>query len=258
MDKIKYYVDELLKKFNGGEEFFDKLDEVIRLPKNVDIIQKLFDIIYKEQGNKFNVIVSGKFGDWVKYLIDKSIIKVNGNLIHVKGSLRLNDTNLNKLSYSKYIDIIYKKTDIDNQHFIFIDDSFYSGSTKKSIEEWLRKHNSKLIKTYVIYDGNDKKFDDLKSLYRYYDYHTGKLLPVIKLFDILDKIKNEIPFDYNLVFDKISKGEIRTSREMFNFIRSISNRIGKDFDYDLLYQVKQYESIKYKMKYLKNFKNWIN
>jgi len=45
---------------------------------------------------------------------------------------------------------------------------------------------------------------------------------------------------------------------MFNFIRSISNRIGKDFDYDLLYQVKQYESIKYKMKYLKNFKNWIN
>jgi hypothetical protein len=79
---------------------------------------------------------------------------------------------------------------------------------------------AKFVKTYVIYDGNDNKFDDLKSLYRYYDYHTGKLLPVMKLFDILNIIKNEIPFDYNLVFDKISKGEIRTSREMFNFLKT--------------------------------------
>lgn len=131
MDKIKLYVDELLKRFQGGEEFFDKLDEVIRLPKNVDIIQKLFDIIYKEQGNNFNVIVSGKFGEWVKYLVDKSIIKINGNLILVKGSLRLKGTNLNKLSFSKFIDVIYKKHSIDGQKYIFIDDSFYSGSTKK-------------------------------------------------------------------------------------------------------------------------------
>jgi hypothetical protein len=256
MDKIKYYVDDLLKKFNSGEEFFDKLDEVIRLPKNVDIIQKLFDIIYKEQGNTFNVIVSGKFGDWIKYLVEKSIIKVNGNLIMVKGSLRLNDTNLNRLSYSKYIDVIYKKNDIEDKDYIFIDDSFYSGSTKKSIEEWLKLHNSRIIKTYVIYDGNDKKFDDLKSLYRYYDYHTGKILPVIKLFEILDKIKYDIPFDYNIVFDKISKGEIRTSREMFNFIKNVSSKLHKNFNFDLLYNIKHYESIKYKLKYLKNFKNF--
>ena len=250
MDKIKLYVDELLKKFQGGEEFFDKLDEVIRLPKNVDIIQKLFDIIYKEQGNNFNVIVSGKFGDWIKFLVDKSILKVDGNLILVKGSLRLKGTNLNKLNYSKDIDVIFKKYDIDRQNFIFIDDSLYSGSTKKAIEEWLNQHKSKIIKTYVIYDGNDKKYDDIKSLYRYYDFHTGKLLPVMKLFDILNDIKNDIPFNYNIVFDKISRGEIRTTRDLFKFIKNVSNKLNKPFNFDMLYGMKHLES----MKYLKKFK----
>ena len=249
MDKIKYYVDKILKDFQGGEEFFDKLDEVIRLPKNIDVIQVLFNTIYKENGDNFNVVVSGKFGDWLKFLVNKGILKVNGNLILVKGSLRLEDTNLNKLSFKKDIDIIYKKHDIDGQDYIFIDDSFYSGSTKKAIEEWLKQHNSKIIKTYVIYDGNDKKFDDLKSLYRYYDYHTGKLLPVIKLYEILNNIKNEIPFDYNIIVDKISKGEIRTTREMFNFIKTISNKLNKNFNYDKLYNMKHLESKKFIKKF---------
>jgi hypothetical protein len=253
MDKIKYYVDKLLKEYPGGEDFFDKLDEVIRLPKNIDIIQKMFDTIYKENGNKFNVVVSGKFGDWIKFLVDKSILKVDGNLILVKGTLRLKGTNLNKLNYSKDIDIIFKKYDIDGQDYIFIDDSLYSGSTKKAIEDWLNQHNSKIIKTYVIYDGNDKKYDDIKSLYRYYDFHTGKLLPVIKLFDILNDIKNEIPFDYNIVFNKISKGEIRTTREMFKFIKDISNKLNKPFNFDMLYHMKHLES----MKHLKKFEDFL-
>ena len=38
MDKIKHFVDKLLKEYPSGEDFFDKLDEVIRLPKNIYII----------------------------------------------------------------------------------------------------------------------------------------------------------------------------------------------------------------------------
>lgn len=252
MDKVKYYVDKLLKEYPGGEDFFDKLDEVIRLPKNIDIIQKLFKSIYTDNGQKFNVILSGKFGEWVKFLVDKNILKVDGNIILVKGSLRLKNTNLNKQLFNKYIDIVYKKHDIDSQSYIFIDDSLYSGSTRKAIQSWLKQHNSNISKTYLIYDGNDKKYDDIKSIYRYYDHHTGKLLPVLKLFEILDKIKSDIPFDYNIVFDKISRGEIRTSRELVNFIHNVSQKIGKEFDFNKLYQLRQYEGLN-KIKSFNNF-----
>jgi hypothetical protein len=93
MSKIEFFINKLVKEYSG-EEFFDKLDEFIRLPKNVDIIQSLFNSIYKENNNNFNVVISGKFGEWIKFLVDKNILKINGNLILVKSSLRLKGTNL--------------------------------------------------------------------------------------------------------------------------------------------------------------------
>ena len=52
---------------------------------------------------------------------------------------------------------IKQNGDISNKKFIFIDDSYFSGTTEKVIEKYLNKFNSTIEKTYVIYDGNINK-----------------------------------------------------------------------------------------------------
>lgn len=79
------------------------------------------------------------------------------------------------------------------QKFLLFDDSYYSGSTKIAIEKYLKKYNSNISKTYVLYDGNDKIENDRVSLYRYYDYHKGTKLSVDKLLNYLDNYKNDLP-----------------------------------------------------------------
>ena len=55
--------------------------------------------------------------------------------------------------------------------FIFIDDSYYSGKTMKSIEKALQNINpkAKITKIFVVYDGSKAKNDNVISLFRYYD-----------------------------------------------------------------------------------------
>ena len=59
--------------------------------------------------------------------------------------------------------------DLYDQQIIFIDDSFYSGKTHNKIETFLRSRGTKIYKTYVFYDGCKSEYNDVVSLYRYYD-----------------------------------------------------------------------------------------
>jgi hypothetical protein len=202
--KMKSIVDNALISKIGGNEYFNSIDSSIKLPQNIDMIQTIFDNM--KNTYNFNLILTGGFGEWILYMIKKGKIKVPNNLILVNGSLRNKNNKLNKLTTGKDVDIIYKKHDLDNQNFLLFDDSYYSGSTKNSIDKYLKKYNSKIIKTYVLYDGNNKIDKNRLSLYRYYDYHNGSKLKINNLIKYLDLHKNNLPIDQiekNIVNNKI-------------------------------------------------------
>lgn len=151
MNRLDGIVKQMLETHVGGEVFFDHLDDTIRNDKL--IIDELINIV-PEFTDK-NIIVSGSFGrlffDYIKLLslYPKSIVWVNGGL-------------------RKNAKVEYDLCNYKNKEFIFIDDSYYSGKTRNTIEDSLNKHNSCITETYVVYDGSEEKNENVKSLYRYY------------------------------------------------------------------------------------------
>jgi hypothetical protein len=208
---MKNIIDNNLSKIGGGNKFFNNIDNSFKLTKNLDLIQSIFN---KMNNNKnFNLILTGGFGDWVLLNIKKGKLKVPGNLILVNGSLRGKNNKLNKITSGKKVEIIYKKDEnISNKKFILFDDSYYSGSTEKSIKTFLKKYNSNIIKTYVLYDGNDKKDINRESLYRYYDYNKGGLIKIKKLLEYLYDLNLNIPLD--IIEKGIYNNKIRTIRQI--------------------------------------------
>jgi hypoxanthine-guanine phosphoribosyltransferase len=233
------------KKSEGGVSFFDKMDEYIRNPKNMDLILQLVDIIYKEQGQKFNLILTGNFGDWVYHLIRTNKIKINGTVIHITGSLRMD------LKERTFQVIQGKEDDIYNKNFVLLDDSFYSGSTKEEIEKNLKKYGAKIIKTYVIYDGSFQRRPDVVSLYRYYDYHSKDILPIQKLISILNNFKGNLPYD--ILEDKIVRGQIRSVQELLDTIRTYRSKFKSQLNLKSYSYKREYEKKK-----ILNYRQFLN
>jgi len=224
-NKMTKIAQDELSKTPGGTEYFDKIDAALKLPQNLDVIKTIFQQIQKEQGTNFNLILTGGFGEWIHSLIKKGVLKVPGNLVTSCGSIRGGNDKLGKTTKGKDVDIIHKKDDIDNQQFIMFDDSYYSGSTKKVLEDYLKKFGSEISKTYVLYDGSDVKDPNRISLYRYYDHHTGTKLGVDLLIDYLYSLDSDIPKDS--VRDKIVKGELNTINDIIVEVNKILVKFGK-------------------------------
>lgn len=151
MTKLRFLVNDLLLKYEGGEPYFDKFDEELRNPENFDIILELFKPL-----NNSNVIMSGKFGKYILYLHDKGLIPLN-SVIVVNGGLRK-----------------FEITDFDfrffipNSPYIFVDDSFYLGRTRDKVSMFLKNKGCYLSETKVIYDGSLIKNNNVNSLFRYH------------------------------------------------------------------------------------------
>ena len=223
--KMRSIVDDLLKKTIGGNEYFNKIDSSFKLRKNIDIIQDVFDDIKREQKNNFNLILTGGFGDWVLTMIKSGKLSVPKNLVFVNGSIRGKDNKLNKLTTGKQVDIIYKRGEIENQKFILFDDSYYSGSTKKAIEKYLKKFNSFIVQTFVLYDGNDNNDQARKSLYRYYDYHKGTQISPINLLKYLYDNNGNMPV--NGIEGQILKGQITTIKQINRELNKVRIKFGE-------------------------------
>lgn len=152
MNKLNNIVNECLRQHKGGEEFFDALDEEI---KDIEILDALESgILWSLAGEDVGVIVSGKFG---KFFLENNELELP--VIHVQGGLR------NK---KDQLDIYPLFDDEMPLKWIFVDDSYYSGSTKEQIRIALENAGRELIKTYVVYDGSPVKLKSVLSLYRYY------------------------------------------------------------------------------------------
>ena len=60
---------------------------------------------------------------------------------------------------------------IDGKHFMFIDDSYFSGKTVAVVKEEIERLGGNFLGTLVVYDGAKEKNVNVWSLYRYYDHH---------------------------------------------------------------------------------------
>lgn len=251
--KMKDIVDNTLKVAPGGEDFFDRIDANLKMPKNLDIIKSVFDNIHKDSKSNFNLILSGKFGDWILSLIKKGTLKVPGNVVLTNGELR-NKYIDGKIIKGKNVNIIHTKQDLSDQKFILFDDSFYSGSTKNAIRDYLKKYNSDIYKTYVLYDGNYQTDPNRKNLYRYYDYHKGTKLPVDILIDYLYSLDVKVPKD--IIRDKIVKNQIHTINEVIAEINNFLIKTNQPPLKKLMYSdekqlLKKFEKFEYKF-FIKN------
>jgi len=104
---VKIAQDEL-KSHKGGDIYFNKIDSVLKLTKNIDVIKEVFNQI-KADNKNFNIVLTGGFGDWILSLIKKRILNVDGNVVMISGSLRGTNNKLGKISKGKDIEILYKK-----------------------------------------------------------------------------------------------------------------------------------------------------
>lgn len=150
---------EILKQHpEGGETFFNALDLMLR--SDFDILAELKELIGKNITNlkNVNIILSGHFGI---ALINNNNFWLSQfkNFYLIQGGLRGNDEGEFLKDY---------KT--DSSENIFVDDSFYSGTTRNKIDSLIKGKG--LIKginsTFVIYDGSPLIQKDVHSLFKYY------------------------------------------------------------------------------------------
>jgi len=245
-EKIDKIVKSISKTTQGGNTFFDQIDLSIKNPKNLDLTLDLFKKIYEDFGLAYNLVVSGGFGDLVMWLLKNKQIICNGSIIQASGSLTSHFTDMNKIKKAKEVRIEKSIGDIENKDFIFVDDSYYSGTTGVTLNNYLNRVGSKIIKTYVIYDGNDRKSSDRIALYSYYDWNKGSKRTADELMKELGKY-DSIPTD--IFTKKIMKGEITSIIQLRKEINQFKIRSGQK-------GIDVYTRIREGFKHLKTFENF--
>jgi pyrimidine operon attenuation protein/uracil phosphoribosyltransferase len=210
LDKIKRIVKEVEKKYPSGDKFFNEVDKQLKMSENIDLTIQLFKKIEKKFGKNYNIVISGGWGRYIIDLIERKIINIKGSIIQLSGGITSHKTDMDKIKKVKSPSMIRTIGNPQNKDFIFIDDSYYSGTTEKIIKDWVKsKFNSEIIKTFVIYDGNDKTSKDRTSLYRYYDWNVGTKRSYKELTKELSNYKEILPYkEFSDLKDKIRKGDI--------------------------------------------------
>lgn len=159
VEEMHYLVNECLTQHEGGEKFFDAIDEKLRDDKI--LINMMIDKVTKNEDFDY-IIVSGKFGNVFQNHCNNYLEnKFNEKIIVVNGGLRKDHAIIS----------FWEDYNIKDKKIIFIDDSYYLGRTRDKIKNAIEENQGSLISTYVFYDGSKVKEDDVHSFYRYYDFH---------------------------------------------------------------------------------------
>ena len=153
-NKVFNIVNELLEKYLSGQIFFTELDKAVKFDR--DILELLVRKAEREFGNLgVTTIASGEIGLAMHNMGVQVDFLVPGGLRH----------DPSKINLAPFVD------KIRGNLFVFIDDSFFSGKTATVIEEEIERLGGSFLGTLVVYDGAEEKYDNVWSLYRYYDYH---------------------------------------------------------------------------------------
>jgi len=228
------YKDDNIAVFTSP--FLENIDDFIIRPENIDLIKEMFGIINKN-AHDFDIIMSGDFGLWVYDIIEKGIIKFKNNVVVVSGKIRnVKEDEGNKLEVlrKRFPDIFYKS-------FIFLDDSFVSGGTKDKIEQFLKKFNSRIYRTFAFYTHYKEDPTDVFSVYCYSDDIKDKIIPIHKHIDFINQV--DLKEYADIIEDTIKYGGIKDIRDLGRTIKRIAEWEGvcskkkvitkfKDFKYD--------------------------
>jgi hypothetical protein len=161
MELLDRIVKECIEQHEGGEKFFDSLDESVRNSK--EIFEELYSIAFEKLCDnqylfaKKIIVVSGRFGT----IFAKEVNNFSNFLIvSVEGCLRFNEFS----GFGKY------QSMFANSKVVFIDDSFYLGRTRDKIKEEVERIGGHFLGTIVAYDGSISRIvkEDVQSLYRYH------------------------------------------------------------------------------------------
>ena len=142
-------VNKLLEQYIGGQIFFTELDKAVKFDRDI-----LEELTTRAGESGALTIASGEIG----LAMHNLGIKVN---YLVPGGLRHDPTKINLEPFAEHI---------KGQHFLFIDDSYFSGKTAQVIKEEVERLGGHFVGTLVAYDGSRVKDDKVWSLYRYYDH----------------------------------------------------------------------------------------
>lgn len=156
MNRLNEKIAEILRQHPEGEPFFDALDAMIRGDQN--ILEAFMHFVYsKTEGKRFGVILSGNFGNAIFSAYGLDLYQNFSDVILVSGGLRKGE-----------VPVIFKEK-LGATDYIFLDDSFYSGTTRNSIASVLGSLNGRIVQTFVIYDGAKVRQKDVLSMFRYFD-----------------------------------------------------------------------------------------
>lgn len=155
----------LLKKHpEGGENFFNALDFMIRNDRNIleQYMNFITELKQKVSDNtRLGAIVSGAFG---RALLSNYYYRLGDlfqyNIIVTNGGIRTGEP----------VEI-YKDDFNCCGKFVLLDDSIYSGTTYKAIQDALPSY-IKMWGAWVIYDGSKlpkEAYIDIRALFRYYE-----------------------------------------------------------------------------------------
>lgn len=163
---------EILKQHPEGEPFFDALDAMIR--GDQDILDSFMHFVNNKvypDNKRYGIILSGNFGNAIFSAFGLDLYQIYGDVILVTGGIRKGE-----------VPVIFKDT-LPVKDYIFLDDSFYSGTTMKAIASKLGALSGRIVKTFVIYDGSKTKRNDVFSMYRYFDKYPLDLGSEIPTFE---------------------------------------------------------------------------
>ena len=156
MNRLNEKIAEILRQHPEGEPFFDALDAMIRGDQN--ILKAFMNFVYsKIEGERFGVILSGNFGNAIFSAYGLELYQNFSDVILVNGGIRKGE-----------VPVIFKER-LATTDYIFLDDSFYSGTTRNSIASVLGSLNGRIVRTFVIYDGAKIRQRDVFSMFRYFD-----------------------------------------------------------------------------------------
>lgn len=167
MKKIDDLVAALIHEHEGGERFFDNLDKAVQKSEFMDaLFYNLFheDIETGDIEEEPVLVVSGKFGqyfvNWLKHEAREDLY----DIFVVEGGLRETESTDSLEPYESLI---------QGRNVVFLDDSYYSGTTENAIMEAVENLGGEFLATYVIYDGSRNNSGKVKSLFRYYDHYDS-------------------------------------------------------------------------------------
>jgi hypothetical protein len=138
----------------GGEPFFDALDDIICNDSN--ILERVYNLI--KDPHRYTFVLTGTFGEKFVQLLNQTSKPYNGYLLF-PGGMRSGVQQPIKYHLLKDPNLWVRKV-------CFVDDSFYSGTTRTTCLQ--RLSVPKDIDTFVAYDGSLAKEPFVKSLFRYH------------------------------------------------------------------------------------------